>query len=405
MDFSKISDFISKHLKKIVAAGVISLGGGCLAWFLRFFGRKKQKETVKMLAPQHVDKELTVADGRISITTNDEEQDLSLFEEVPISSSEADEWKNVFSSVLGETAKTGTAAYSIHGLLKCDLPIKDLCRNSANPDAMRGYVRGEKGYKAHASFTEASWTKIAPLLVLQIAATATSQIYYHIITKKLNKIESKLDDILEYLEAKDRSKLEVSYEELKDLSIKSKYDDSDKLTASNSLRQVRVIKKTYWHLLSTVNPPDKGFSWSDKKEAENMIKALLDSKYLDYLERTLQAEILVFIASAICMRIAYKLGNVEDIEIYAEKMNPDFWEEYAPKFEEIRHNVVKTLELEADSSWFQEQSIRAMKEEIEKRFNEVEKVRNDLQEIYAQKTVQYIRIHEDGTVKKYMLAC
>ena len=370
----------------------------------RIYRNKKLKAVVKETAPHPNEKDLLVVDEDIMITTIDDDYDMTPFKEVPISSSEADKWKSILSAIAGETSKIGTAEYAIHGLLKCDVPIKDLCRIKANPDAMRGFIYNDSKIIKHASFTEAGLTNMAPLMVFQLLAFVTSQYYQQIITERLIAIEAKLDNILKHLEANDMAELKVAYNELVSLSKKRTYDISDKDTAYKFLNQVQVIREKYRIIVSNINPPAIDWSWSDKKEAEHMIKALYDSKYLDYLEIALQAELLVFIASAICMRIADKLENEEDLKRFAERMDPDFWNEYENKFNSIRHVVMATLELEAGSSLFQSEFINSLKDEMEMRFKEVDNTRKNLQEIYAQRTVQYIRIHEDGTVKKYMTA-
>ena len=116
----------------------------------------------------------------------------------------------------------------------------------------------------------------------------------------------------------------------------------------------------------------------------------------------MHAEVLTFIASVISIKVAKFLGNHEDIKIYADRINLDYWNNYVDQFYKIRHDVVKCLEFEADASWIQGESIVAMKNEQLKKFKDIEESMKKLQSQFNHKTTQYIEIHEDGTLKKYI---
>lgn len=87
----------------------------------------------------------------------------------------------------------------------------------------------------------------------------------------------------------------------------------------------------------------------------------------------------------------------------AECVKLNFWDDYVSQFNRIRHDVLKYLELEADSSWMQGKSIRALRDEQEKQFNTFEKSMLNLQMLFDYKTTQYIQVEEDGTMKKFII--
>ncbi len=370
---------------------------------LRSNGQKKLQKRVNAESPAPIEKDLSVADDHIQLTIlKDNHVDLVHCQELPMDKNEVNEWKSLISTLGGEIVKTALNTFAFSGLLKCDVPIKDLCRIKDNPEAMRGFIMSDGKISKHASFSEAGLGNVAPLLVYQCMAAVTSQYYQQIITERLNAIDAKLDNIIKIMEAEDHAKLKVSYKRFKELSKKSEYDIADKLIVSEFSGYVDIIREKYKELLSKINSLNVNYKWSDKEEAKLKIQALQDSRYFHYLDMVMQSEVLAFIATTISIKVARYLGNDEDIKIYTERINLDYWDNYVDQFNRIRHDVIKYLELEAEASWVQSKSIVAMKNEQLKRFNDIEESMLEIQNQFNYRTVQYIKIHEDGMLKKYI---
>lgn len=188
---------------------------------LRSSGQKKLQKRVNETSPVTAMKDLSVADDCIQITIlNDKRLDLTQYREVLISDKEANEWKALISTLGGEMAKTIMTVSSFNGLVKCDVPLKFLCRIKDNPHSMRGMVLNDGKISKHASFSETGLGSVAPLLVYQCMAAVTSQYYQQIIAERLNVIDSKLDNVIEILTEDDRSKLKVAYSRFVGLSKK-----------------------------------------------------------------------------------------------------------------------------------------------------------------------------------------
>lgn len=370
---------------------------------MRSNGQKKLQKAVDESSPKPVKKDLTESDSHVELTIiEDNSIDLERCQESFMSDKEIQEWKLLFSTLGGETAQTALTAFAFNGLLKCDIPLKDLCRVNGNPDAMRGMVIKNGKISQQASFTEAGFGNMAPLMVFQCMATVTSQYYQQIITERLKAIDSKLDNIVRILAAEDRAKLRVSYIRFVELSKKNTYDIADKQIISEFSGYVEIIREKYRELLAGIKNLNVGYKWSDKKEAELKIQALNDSHYFENLDMAMQAEVLTFIASSISMKVARYLGNEEDITIYANRMTLDYWNNYVDQFNWIKHDVIKYIELEAEKSWGQTKSILAMKERQLKLFNEVETSMLKLQEQFECRSTQYLISQEDGSLKKYI---
>lgn len=391
-----------KVLYTIIAAVVGAVEEGSRN-IIRRNGQKKLQEQVNSSQPATVSKDLTVADQNVQLSVLEGDNvDITKFQISPMSEAEIKEWKSLISTLGGETAKTALTASAFNGLLKCDVPLKDLCRIKDNPDAMRGLIINDGKISKHASFTEAGFGNMAPLLAFQCMAAITSQYYQQIITDRLNAIDTKLDNIINILTAEDRAKLKVSYNRFVELSRKNNYDIADKQIVSEFSGHVEIIREKYRELLSGIKTLNVSYKRSDKKEAEEKVNALQNSRYFEYLEMAMQAEALSFIASAISIKVAKNLGNEEDVKIYANRMNLDYWNNYVDQFYKIKHDVIKYLELEAKKSWFQGKSISALKDGQIKAFNNVEESMMNLQRQFESNTVQYIKITDDGSLVKYI---
>uniref|UniRef100_UPI003FEDD42D hypothetical protein n=1 Tax=Alloprevotella sp. TaxID=1872471 RepID=UPI003FEDD42D len=333
------------------AAGAIEEGVRNL---LRNKGQKKLQEAVNNSSPKPTKVDLTVPNNHVQLTILDDNNiDLVRCQESSMSDKEIQEWKSLLSTLGGGTTKTALTASTFNGLVKCDVPLKDLCRVNGNPDAMRGMVIKNGKISKQASFSETELGNMAPLMVFQCMAAVTSQYYQQVIFERLNAIDNKLNHIIEFLAADDRTKLIVSYNRFVELSQKNTYDIADKQIISEFSNYVEIIREKYRHLLASINNLNVDYECSDKKEAELKIQALKDSKYFDYLDIAMQAEVLTFIASAISMKVAGYLGNEEDITNYANRMSLDYWNNYVDQFNRIKHDVIKYLELEAKASWKQ----------------------------------------------------
>lgn len=392
--------------KKWVYTIIVTVTGACEEVIRNEFRRKGQKklqERVDVSVPAPVKKEKAVDNENIQLTIlNDNSVNLDLFRESPMSENEVNEWKSLISALVGENSKSALTAISFNGLLKCDVPLKDLCRVVNDPGSLRGMVISDGKISKQASFSVAGLGNVAPLLVYQCMAAVTSQYYQQIITERLNSIEKKIDNIISILAADDRAKLKVAYNRFVELSKKNSYDIVDKQIASEFSGYVEIIREKYRELLLGIKHLNVSHKWSDEKEAELKIQALNDSHYFDYLEMAMQAEAITYITSAISMKIAIFLDNTEDAKIYAERMNLDYWNNYEDQFIKMKHDVIEYLKGEADGALIQRETIIAMKEEQLKKFYSVEEAMLKLQKQFECRTIQYLQVQNNGELKKYI---
>ena len=397
---------MKKVYKYSIIVGAAALIEEAIRNFLRSRGEKKLQQKVTDTMPEMDDTDSPVTDEHIYVSkVDDGSVDLSKLQAVSIDEKEANQWKAVLSNIVGEATKTGLAFKSLDGLVKCNVPLADLCKVKDNPGAMRGYVIDDGRISEHVELTDAGAASMAPLLVYQCLAAITSQYYQQVITDRLNTIDSKLENIVKILQAEDRAKLKVSFRRLVELSKKSTYDLGDKIIVSDFLKDVEVIREKYNELLQGITPESlKGsFKATDLKEARQKIQLLKESQFFEYLEMAMHAEALVYIALVVSINIASYLDNEEDVSNYFNRLNLEYWNKYAEQFMKIKHEVIRYLELEADASWASGEEITKMKTDLEARFDTVEKTMLGLQEQFNCNTTQYIKCGEDGKMVRYIL--
>ena len=322
---------------------------------------------------------------------------------VPLSETEEMEWKSFFSLLRGETIWGGLAAYSCDDLLKCDIPLSELCKAKDNPSLMRGYSVENGKISKQAKFEKAGASSVVPLMIYQCMSVITSQYYLQVITERLCTIDQKLDEILNFLSAGDTSNLQVAYDYLLELNSKTSFDVADKtnvLNLSKSIEGTRVKYKGFLTNIKELNIESKN---KDIEEAKSKILRLKDSHYFDYLEVVMKSEVLSYIANVVSLKIAKSMNSTEDTEIFMKKLSLNYWNTYQDQFERLRYDVITYLELAAKDSWFESKKIQRMKKEQEAIFDEIKDLLVDMQNNLDRRIVQYLKVDKDGSIKKYMM--
>lgn len=290
-------------------------------------------------------------------------------EEIQILHEEDERLKNFVANSLGEAFKLGVISRNFDGLLKSDIPISKLCRVAGHADYVRGFVRKDNKFASHAKLKEVSGSVLTPVVIMQVLTVVTSQYHMQHITESLNDINREIKSIKDNLLSGDYGKLEASLEALNELMSKTKFDDADKQRALATADTINVIRKQYKKLFLDIQDVNIEYSWSGYKESRNKVKKIEASNFWIYLNMAMQAEKLWLMASLVLVQIAKNLGNEEEVRIYQQRINLDFWSEYGEKYNRVKHDVIKYLELEIENSTIFQNKIEKLKQEQESRFN------------------------------------
>ena len=393
----------------IIAVVFMAVSGGVtktVRW-MRQKGQERTQDEVNKCAPKmnvFIDKELDTCDYNLEIVNKDALLKVDSLKEVTMDDTELDKWKSLLSFLGGETLKAGLNTHIFTGLLKCDIPLNELFKLKDNPEVMRGFVIKDGKFLKHASFQEVGIENAAPLLIYQCLAAVTSQYYQHIITERLNQIESKMDEIIDLIIDKDKAELAATYNRLLELGRKNTFDIADKMSVDMLAQSVHRIRDDYRGKLEKISNLDIDYCMTDYKETKGKIAKLNDSKYLTYLIMALDAELFSYIASIVSIKIALCIGNHEDAMIYLKRIDMRIWNDYNAKFLLFKHDVLKYLELEEQSSLFEGKKIARLRKECEIQFNKVGDVMEKICDQFKYRATQYLEVDADGTIRKYISA-
>lgn len=396
---------------------LIAGGGGIIGSYLFYYEkRKKRHESIQKRvndsAPQSpkmipkVNKSIDTPPIRLNVVVQKEEVDLTCYEKIDLNPQEANEWKALLSTYGGKIIENQLTTSTFTGLVKCDIPLNELCRVANNSEAKRGYVFQNGKIIQHASFSKPSVSKAMPPLIYQCLAAVTSQYYQQIITERLDRVDEKLEDIIRIMKAEDESKLSTAYQRLIELFQKDCYDTSDKFEASDFSNDIETIRRKYGdELHSALEKIEKvGPKWTNEKESKQKIQLLENMHYFESFEIALYADAIEFISNLVLIKIARYLDNKEDENRYSSRIDFDFWSHYVDGFNKVKHNMLKYLELQLQDAWIGKEDILGKKNELMNKFKKAEEKAKHFHELFNCNTTWYMQVPEEGMPKLYV-AC
>lgn len=116
----------------------------------------------------------------------------------------------------------------------------------------------------------------------------------------------------------------------------------------------------------------------------------------------MSAELLYYIAIIILQKIAMSLNKTEDLRNFSNRVKFSQWNDYVSTFNKVKHDVLKYLELEAESSFLSKSKIIKLKDECEIMFKQTEKLINDTYSVVSQPITNYLYMDTNGNMKKYV---
>ncbi len=321
-------------------------------------------------------------------------------EEIQMTEEENENLKMYIANSFGELFKSYEYGKSFDGLLKSDISLCDLYRVKDNPDLCRGFVMKDGKFLKHAKFKEVSPSVLSPVMILQILTIATSQYHMQRITELLNDIHNDINYIKALMEADDYGRLYAANEALQELMTKQHYDTSDKSRALTIADDINKIRGKHMELLSNIKGFNISYKRSGLKESKAKIDNLNQSNYLKTLYIAIRAEMLWIIASLVLIRISRFDGNKEDVDLYQQRIDLNFWSHYRKQYSKARHDVLKYLELEKERSIINKGKIEELKKQLTKRFDDIVICVRNYERLIGSIPV-YIK-YKDNNIKLYV---
>lgn len=389
--------------KGIIAIIGLAVLGGIGLKKCRVKGQKALQQKVDETQPKPITKYND--EGTINTVVVESIDPLDLeknFKEVSMDETEINNWKSLICNTSSEFVRTSIINGSFSGLLKCDIPLSELAKSKTDPSLMRGFVTSNGKISQQANFQEVEFSELAPSMIFSCLSILTSQYYLNGIWNELHEINEHNRKMERHTINKDLSTLETKYNRLKEIDSKTKFCDSDFKLVQDAADKIEITLGTYQNDLKNNIDLNVTSNWNDFEEAKNKVSKLNESSFFTYFDIVMRAELLNYFAKIILLKIAMNLNKTEDVHNSSTKIKLSSWNNYVSIFKMVKHDVLKYLELEAESSFFSKNKINKLKEECETKFQQTETLINNTYLFVSQPMTNYLYIDANGTIKKYV---
>lgn len=393
----------NNNKKGIIAIIGLAVLGGIGLKKCRVKGQKALQQKVDETQPKPITKYND--EGTINTVVVESIDPLDLeknFKEVSMDEMEINNWKSLICNTSSEFVRTSIINGSFSGLLKCDIPLSELAKSTTDPSAMRGFVTSNGKISQQANFKEVGLSELAPSIIFSCLSLLTSQYYLNGIWNELHKINEHNRKMERHTINKDLSTLETKYNRLKEIDSKTKFCDLDFKSAEDAADEIEITLGTYQNNLENNIDLNVTSNWNDFEEAKNKVSKLNESSFFTYFDIVMRAELLNYFAKIILLKIAMNLNKTEDVHNSSTKIKLSSWNNYVSIFKMVKHDVLKYLELEAESSFLSKNKINKLKEECETKFQQTETLINNTYLFVSQPITNYLYIDDNGTIKKYV---
>lgn len=389
--------------KGIIAIIGLAVLGGIGLKKCRVKGQKALQQKVDETQPKPITKYND--EGTINTVVVESIDPLDLeknFKEVSMDETEINNWKSLICNTSSEFVRTSIINGSFSGLLKCDIPLSELAKSTTDPSAMRGFVTSNGKISQQANFQEVGFSELAPSMIFSCLSILTSQYYLNGIWNELHEINEHNIKMERHTINEVLSTLETKWNTLKEIDSKTKFCDSDFTLAYKASEDINEKLGTYQRNLKNNIKLNVTSNWNDFEEAKNKVSQLNKSNFFTYFDIVMRAELLNYFAQIILLKIAMNLNKTEDVHNSSTKIKLSSWNDYVSIFKMVKHDVLKYLELEAESSFFSKNKINKLKEECETKFQQTETLINNTYLFVSQPMTNYLYIDANGTIKKYV---
>lgn len=344
--------------KGIIAIIGLAVLGGIGLKKCRVKGQKALQQKVDETQPKPITKYND--EGTINTVVVESIDPLDLeknFKEVSMDETEINNWKSLICNTSSEFVRTSIINGSFSGLLKCDIPLSELAKSKTDPSLMRGFVTSNGKISQQANFQEVGFSELAPSMIFSCLSILTSQYYLNGIWNELHEINEHNRKMERHTINKDLSTLETKYNRLKEIDSKTKFCDSDFKLVQDAADKIEITLGTYQNDLKNNIDLNVTSNWNDFEEAKNKVSKLNESSFFTYFDIVMRAELLNYFAKIILLKIAMNLNKTEDVHNSSTKIKLSSWNNYVSIFKMVKHDVLKYLELEAESSFFSKNKI------------------------------------------------
>ena len=313
--------------------------------------------------------------------------DISKYKILPMKPNSMNEVQNLISNLVGTGANVGIASQMTRGLFKATAPLEKLMQLASGGYGSAIMKNGK--IAGHAGFIKAGSTLFTPLIAFQIASMITGQYFLANITKQLNSIQEKLDELINLFHIERRAKLKKNFILLQEYARRKSFENEDFVLIKSIMAELLSVREEYFLMLEDMyeefDAKFKSDAFSSLTQAKEIIKNVNKSGFLYKLNLALTADQLFHLAYIVefHMNLSCQEPSLNRISIINSKIN-EFKnvKEDALMFEQTNHlynsfklKINQELQKAEESSIFHEDDIKQLKKELNSDFSEFDKER------------------------------
>lgn len=325
----------------------------------------------------------------IKFTAIKEEKIIKNLPKIHLNKQDQDNLKGTLSNLVGGTANIGLTSMATNGLYMA----------TANPSTLMQLSSGGVGSAVvnggqitqQAGFVQAGTTIFTPMVVFQVASMITGQYYMNNISKQLNSVQEKLDELLNLFHIERQAKLVKSFQVIIENFNKTNFVIEDFIEIKIILSELANIREEYYLMLEnsieTIKKNNMYSNSSSYKEAKKIALEFEKSGFLFKMKTSLISDELYHLTKMVefHMNICFKnpdtnrinklYSMLEDISSFnAKNMSFNRTQEL---YENIKEDTLHWIEYSRKESWFYKSEISDISKKIEQGFSEFENLKSD----------------------------
>lgn len=292
------------------------------------------------------------------------------------------------SNLAGGASNTAIASLATRGLFKATADPATLMK-LASGGVGSAVVNGGK-ITQQAGFIQAGSTMFTPMVVFQIASMITGQYYMNNISKQLNAIQEKLDELLNLFHIERQAKLVKSFQFLTEHLNKKDFVIEDFVLIKMILSELTDVREEYFLMLddSVINIGKSNMyqSVNSLKEAKYISEEFEKTGFIFKMKTSLIADELYHLAkiTEFHMNLCYKNPDINRLNLLSRKLDEisNFnrkslsFNKTVDLYQDIKAETLRRLNYSKNESWFNTEEIHKIELNLRKQFDDFEKDRD-----------------------------
>ncbi|WP_417785489.1 hypothetical protein [Tenacibaculum sp.] len=318
-----------------------------------------------------------------------EEELKSYLPQIPLTKHNQDNISGILSSITGGAANVALTSSATYGLFKATANPETLMKLSSG-GVGSAVVEGGK-ISQQAGFIQVGSSIFTPMLVFQLTSIVTGQYYMNNITKQLNAVQEKLDELLQQFHIERQAKLIRSFQFLKEYLNKTNFVLEDFVLIKSIMSDVTDIREEYFLMLESsfesIRKNNRYSSLNSLKEAKKIALEFEKKGFLFKMKTSLIADELYHLAKVteFHMNLCFKDPDINRINLIADKLknisNVSYsnisFTKTSEMYSTIKEDTIYWLEYSKNESWFNSSEISEISNGIQNQFNEFEKEKKE----------------------------